>query len=409
MGGSWIAAAMLLGAVHCLIVTAAAVCLHGLAPGRHFSRLALLSMAVVLGMLIFDSRQVALADWVNRFAGWVPPVGWLRYALGLSDSSSLFQNLGSSGVTTLVLGLAPLVYRSSRRNYSLREAIFSLARKLSGSLNPGEPIAPRLAAGFQTAPAEMEAAIKTRAFLSGLDWKQIGPFERLLSLLLSPRERLLVEFTLAGNPGLSRSFRNSILLIIIGGVGVFLLFPGFKADAGMLPFLLVVLLPGTGQWRGFLVVRVGGVAQSAAYAVYPVGFWELARVVLKVSLFRLFLWIPLVLGAVSVLDRTSWLQTAMAESPLLKLIALSIIAQPILTLMQFSPGTNDGNQPVVIVFAAMVAFAFAACIITFFVSTRPQVVLAALLAGTLCSVLCLLVYGRFFNRNQFDLVPTQKE
>jgi hypothetical protein len=89
----------------------------------------------------------------------------------------------------------------------------------------------------------------------------------------------------------------------------------------------------------------------------------------------------------------------------IKLIALNFISQPVLVLLQFSPGTNDTDSPLVVLVTIVVVVALATSGVTFFVATNPAIVLGAFLASASFSTLCLLVYGHLFNRNHFDLVP----
>jgi len=405
LGGFSFGAAIALGSVHCLFATAVAVCLHGLAPGRHFSRLGMVFLLLAIAVLFLGSRQFAIAAWLNRFAAWVPPVGWVQYALGNSPRPGLVPNLWACLAGALVLGLAPMAYRGSRRSYSLREAIFALARRFSQTTDPGEPIRPRLAPGFVRSAAEIKNEVQSREFLAGLRWQGAGLVERAVFLVLSPRERLLAEFTLAANPAWTRDFRSRVLLLVGIVAAVKFFVPGLGGNAFFLTFALIFLLPGASTWRAFLPARGNTGLQTAPYAFYPAGFWELARMVVKVNVFQFLLWLPFALGALWVVGGIAWFQGGPAASVVIKLIALNFISQPVLVLLQFSPGTNDTDSPLVVLVTIVVVVALATSGVTFFVATNPAIVLGAFLASASFSTLCLLVYGHLFNRNHFDLVP----
>jgi hypothetical protein len=159
-----------------------------------------------------------------------------------------------------------------------------------------------------------------------------------------------------------------------------------------------------GTWRGFGAPRGAGL-QSGMYALYPLGFWELMRTVLKVNVANFVLAIPLLLVLVAFLSGNFGLSIGITEWAGLKLVALGLMLQPALAIFCISPRTNDTQKPVVILAALVLILMLLGAGATFIFSNRPLEFLPAGIAVGILSTLVLVLYGRRFNRNGFDLVP----
>ena len=163
-----------------------------------------------------------------------------------------------------------------------------------------------------------------------------------------------------------------------------------------------------GIWPGF---RGASTFEGVipAYAVFPVGYGEISRIMLKANTIRILLWAPLFLLYAIVLA------TRLGESPQygsevgIGVVVLALFLQPVMVMAHFSSGSNDTKQ---INRYTVVLFGF--CFI----------LLVPLIAGTVglfaaeslllksvwafgilaCSSLVWAGYLRLFNRGRIDLL-----
>jgi len=163
-----------------------------------------------------------------------------------------------------------------------------------------------------------------------------------------------------------------------------------------------------GIWPGF---RGASTFEGVipAYAVFPVGYGEISRIMLKANTIRILLWAPLFLLYAIVLA------TRLGKSPQygtevgVGVVVLALFLQPVMVMAHFSSGSNDTKQ---INRYTVVLFGF--CFI----------LLVPLIAGTVglfaaeslllksvwafgilaCSSLVWAGYLRLFNRGRIDLL-----
>jgi hypothetical protein len=395
-----LAGGAVLGLVQCVFVNAAAVCLVAFASPKRVAQLALPFLAAALALIFFGATQTRLLAWLSGLAWYVPPMGWILQSLGFSESNGLLHNLIPPVMAVALLALAPIAFRRARQAYNRSEPI---------ALTDGRtPEMQEFAKRHEQTPGDARAAIQSREFLAGVVWKKTGFIERLASRLLNARQLLVAEFLVAANPRWTRQLWGLVWVFLLFMVAAWFFGPDIRSAAGMMILLSVVfaLVLFAQTWRGFGMPQQGGL-QSPYYALYPIGFWELIGVVMKINILRICFLLPFMMAAAFLSGGTSDLR-ADAVSTGLKIIALLLIGQPLLALAPISPGTNDTRKAtfVAVVFVCLLALLSAA--IVFFMATRLMVLAISGCLGAALSALVLVLYGRWFNRSEFDLVPLEK-
>jgi len=395
-----------LGTVEWFFIVALAVCLVVLGLRKFYYYLALLFMVSAFGLLFFLPNKQAVSEWIAPLAYWLPPVGWLVHAMGISSNRGAAHDLLPAVLSAIVLVIFPIAYNRLRNRHSLNERTLALASRASSVTRAGSLEYPEAAPQFTQPAKEVAAGISSGALQTSLDWKRLGLIERFISRVLSQRERTITDFMLAGNPQWSVGLRGSaiFLLLLFAGSWLFAPLAGSISQIVMLFWVVFLLGAFAGQWRGFTAPRGGGL-QSPFYALYPIGVWELLRLVLKINLLRFLLYLPLVVVAGFLLVGNLIPGSTLTVLTLVKFVLIGLFSQPILVIAQISPGTNDGQKPMVVLAAFGLLIVLVPTAITLIASTTPWVVLVASAVLAAASSGTLLVYGKFFNNNRFDLVP----
>ncbi len=367
-----LATGIALGTVEWFFIVSLALCLVVVGVRKFFYNLALLFIVSALGLLFFFPYKQIVAEWIARAAYWLPPVGWLVHAMGITASRGLVLDLLPALLSAIVLVLFPLAYSRMRRKYSLNERIVALASVVSSSTRPGIVEYPEAAQEF-IQPAKEAAA-------------RINSGELRVSLDCGLRSFAIFLLVLVSGSWLFATVASSISGTLLA-FGAFYFLGAFA-----------------GQWRGFASPRGGGL-QSPFYALYPIGIWELLLLVLKINLLRFLLYLPFIVGAAFfLLERSSlgWSMTLLTSA---KFFLVGLFSQPILAITQISPGTNDGQKPRVVFAALIFLLILVPALITIIASTTFWVLLIACLVFAAASCGALLLYCRLFNNNRFDLVP----
>jgi hypothetical protein len=394
-------AGVALGLIHGVFVGAGALCLYAYGPRRLFLLGGILFIGAAVALLVFGSQSPAICDALTSLAPWVPPLGWTLYALGVTPAHGMIVDLLPCAWSALLLVLAPVTYRFLRDSYSLNEELFAVARRVTlGVDSIGRP---EWAERFAIPPESGASALQTPDFQTGLDWVSLSAIDRGIGKLLTPRERLVAEFLVAGSPLWGKGVRSLAVTVLVGALIWRLFVP--QLEVQVLLFLgIYYLVFNTGLWPGLLAPRGGGI-QSALYAVYPVSFRDVARVLLKVNLARFFLCAPVALGMIVFVLLSNSNSSGLALLASVKFVVLGLVVQPVMVIGLISPQTNDSQKHKVIFLALLFIISMAVSCIIFIMTSSPQVlfisgtILALLAIGTLAS------YGRLFNRSRFDLVP----
>ena len=395
------------GIISWLFIIAMALSLYALGVRKFFFGLGSLFSLSAMGVVFFLPYQQEISTWIARSAYGLPPVGWLVHAMGITPAQGVVHDLVPCVLAAFTLLLSPLAYRRALRQYGLHEGIIAVASRTQATMRNRVVEYPEAAGQFTQTQTEAAAQISAGELQAGLDWKRLGPVERLVSRLLNPRERVITDFLVAGNPRWTAGLRRLgiTLSFLLAGTWLFTSLVSALSGFLLVPVAVLLLAAFAGQWRGFGQPGGGGL-QSPYYALYPLGFWELMRLVLKINLLRFLLYLPLVAtGLILVVGkmRSDWASTIALGS---KVIFLGLIAQPILAIAQISPGTNDGKKPVVILAALAFFILQLASGMTFIAAESPVLLVTSAIVSAMVSCCALLLYGRLYNKNRFDLLPS---
>lgn len=369
---------------------------------------ALLCYVSAIGVLFFGSSLPDLVRWLSGAAYWIPPAGWIHYALGLSLSSGGVSDWVPCLIAGTMLAGYPIARRRLERNYVLNETVFAQAFRSSAT---GEAAALRLkdyGAQFAQAPQDVDASVRARAFLDRLDWRKAGLVEWIVSSALTEREKTLAEFLTAANPRWTKSLRMMVMAGMVLLILAKVFSVQFVSGIGVITFVVVFLLMGGNQsWRGFGPSATVGLPPPL-YAFYPLSFAELHRTMLKIMLVRYLLFLPLLAGAAWLFISTLNLNISQMFLIGLKLFLVGLAAQPMLALLPFSASTNDSDRWRFAIPALIYTLVTVACGAAFVFVPDFLIAGTAGFTGVLLSCSAPWVYGGRFYRNKFDLLPSPR-
>ena len=402
IGASAILAGIGLGLIHWVFIVAASVVLFAFGPNRFFPLLGQLFGAGTVCFAFFGSLQPALSDWLMHMAHWIPPVGWILLGLGVTPTAGFVHDFTPAVIGSFVLCLAPLAYRNVKRHYALTGELFFWRTPIH-------------LGGERASAQQATETIRSRQFLGAFAWPKVGLVERLLSRVLTDREKTIAEFMVAANPRWTKSLRFFLIVWVLMVFGFLLFSSLLRSGNGLfiyLGFYLVYFFYSNlaGGWMGFFCPAGLGL-QSPIFAHYPIGFWELVRTMLKINLGRVLLYLPVmvavVLGISLALGKLGFMISVVQWSAP-KLAFLLFCVQPLLIVVPISPATNDTKE---LRFAVLAVIGFLLLLgsgITFFLVHDWKMLL---ISGTLTAAIPiagLFWYGRMFNQNKIDLVPLAK-
>jgi hypothetical protein len=400
-----IVTAVALGMVEWFFIVAFAVLLTVMGVRRFFYYLCVFFTLSAFGLLYFLPNKQAIAHWISVMAYWVPPVGWLVHAMGITPSRGILLDLLPCVLSAIILMIFPFAYQRVRQQYRLSETIILQGMRMISSPMAGLGEYPEVAARFTEQAADAVTRIKEGELQAGLDWNRLGLIERFVARMLTERERMITDYLVAGNPAWTAALRGFAILLIVLLVGAWLFSSGSVPGGLLAIWAFLVLGTFAGKWRGFAAPQGAGL-QSPFYALYPIDIWELVRLLLKINLLRFLFCLPFILGAGFLLSKLAPGLNITVLS-VMKFLIIGFSSHPFLAIAQISPGTNDGQKARIVFTALVFLIVIVTSVIIILVSTTLAVVsitgliLAALSFGTLS------LYARFYNNNRFDLVPTQ--
>jgi hypothetical protein len=398
-GGGWhaLSGGVVLGAVQWLFIVAMAVCLAAYARPKHIAFPGILFPAASFVFLLGGGGHPGLSAWLSNLAWCVPPTGWIVQGLGISNSGGLLHQIAPVVLSATLLALAPIAFRQARQTFLLSEPRHATDGRTPELIEFGE--------GQTRKADDIRAAIRGRQFLAGFDWQKAGFLERNVSRLFSARERVVAEFLLAANPRWTASFKAVLPFFLLVPLVFLLLGNRWVPHDGGAVWIVAVIVGANllAYPRGFALPPQGGL-QSAYYATYPVGFWELTRVLLKINFAKTIVCVLFLF----VLWASAGGFQFLAFWNGLRLIALALIAQPLLVIAAISPNSNDTQNAEVVVLAVVLSLLMLAAGAVFFFATRWWLVAAAGILAAMVSIFGLLLYGRGFNGSRFDLVPLRR-
>jgi len=397
------------GSLQGLFVVGIATSLLGFGFRNRLPIISMLFYTSGIGVLFFGGRMPEAAAWLSAAAYWIPPAGWIHYALGLSVSHGMGSGWIPSLLAGTVLACYPIARRRLRRGYRLSEALIARAFQFTAT---GEAASLRLAAyGEQFAqPAQdASASVKARAFCDQQDWRKAGVVERIVSSVLTERERTVAEFLTAANPGWTKSFRT---VVVLGGILLIAasVFPmQFVSSAGIITFVAVFVLMGGENriWGGFGPSATVGLPPPF-YVFYPLSFSELHRTVMKIMLVRYLLFLPFLAVSVVLFATTVKLKTELTFLAGLKIVLVGIAAQPILAIIPFSSSTNDSDRFRFAIPALIYALLTVACGTAFVLVQDILTSTSVGVVGAFLSWFAPSIYGKRFNQTKFDLLPSRR-
>ncbi len=385
------------GIAQWVFILAMAVSLVAFVRPHYFTVLALPFQLAALALFAAGQSLSSLCAWLEGVAWCVPPAGWILQSLGISEGGTALHRLLPVLMSGAVLALSPIAFQRVRRAFLASEPAHTSDGRIPELLEFGARLAQR--------PEEARAAIQGRQFLAGLDWQKAGFLESLFSRLFNSREKTVAEFMLAANPGWSFHFRRLWPVVLLAVAAPWLFRHGWLPSAEL-------FLPLLGLFGVSAIIRTapgfslppGDGLRSPYYAHYPIEFWELTRVVLKINIACTLI---LILFIVALYTAAVGFHFPALENAL-KWVTLAAAVQPLLVIAVISPQTNDAQHGGFAWTAAALMLVMLGSGIAFFLAARWWVVALAGVLIAMSSVLALALYGRSFNRSGFDLVPIRK-
>ncbi len=411
LGAGWqsLTAGLLFGGLQGLFNIGIAASLFGLGLRRWLPVTALFLYVSAIGLLFFGTSLPSLVGWLIGAAYWIPPAGWIHYAFGLSFSHGLASDLVPCLIAGTVLAGYPIARRRLQRGYVLSETVFAQAFRLTATGEAGALRLKEYGDAFAQSAQDASASVKAGSFLDRLDWRKAGLAERIVSQVLTEREKTIAEFLTAARPGWTKSLRTMAMFGIVVLIAAKIFSAQILSGFGVMIFVVVFVLMRSGSqaWRGFGPAAPVGLPPPL-YAFYPLSFAELHRVIMKIMLVRLLLFLPLVAGAgyfiMGALSQNSGTILLMGG----KIILAVIAAQPLLAILPFSASSNDSDRFRFAIPALIYGLIMAACGVGFVFVPDPPIAISLGLAGALLCWLAPWLYGHRFNHNKFDLLPSTR-
>ncbi|MBK9137500.1 MAG: hypothetical protein IPM17_01850 [Verrucomicrobia bacterium] len=371
--------------------------LHLAAWVPEWSRLGLVGYALALTVVFAWPKAPGLVEPLVALAPWVPPSGWLNHC---AERVLLHHDAAALALlvpVAAVVAAAPASWRRLRRGYGLAEPQLVTG---AGEEPADAPAAPQ--------PDDAVAALRreiSRPPATGLG--SSGWLEQMVWRWWTRRERLVAEFFLPLSPGWSAVLRR-LAWAFLPALAAVLLF-GHQNQFVIVFGVTLPLVVGApvlgGTWRG-LSKRPAGGQFSPIYALYPIGFWEAFRVMLKANTARVLAAVPFGLALAAA---ASWRLSGSVETGLsvgLKVALLWLGLQPLVATFRFAEVTNDTQRlraGRVFLLVPLIAVLLGAGAALFVAETLVGVGIAWLVAVTSGLVLTA-AYGRGWARGRFDLL-----
>lgn len=244
---------------------------------------ALIGLAI---LALVSSRYVStMADQIWPWLSVFPPV-WINYAFleGVIGNNLTILVLAIPAVC--VIPLFPGLYRSFRETYTPGDVIFGVL--------PSADIVRDMIAESQPVSVTGSGFLERGQLLTHR-WTGVSLMETLCFKWLDRREQDLAAFLTGETLSWSSRWQKAALIAI---ASTLLLTVSVKyawlAVAGYAISTMMAAPVLGGGWRGIEPVQWGPLS-GPLHGNYPVGFWELSRVMLKVNVIRILFWAGVVL------------------------------------------------------------------------------------------------------------------
>jgi len=386
------------------------------------------AVAPIIGLALFFAREYvgpALLATLDRAAphlNVVLPVGWpiSLFQLLLPETSWL--------IATLLLPTVAIIW-TIRHSMSRLQSTYEFHEIVVGEapdLVPEEAAAQAAISEtsstdqpFHIGVTAIEDIIRARHFMAAPQWRERGWFEEVLWRWLTVREKTLAEFVFPDGfiitnawKGIAKTFVITMLLALVAayvfpmarnwmlGIGLFI--TGFQALGRMLD-----------AGRAFQAILCSGV-NIPMYAVYPIGYRELGRLLMKYATVQAPALLAFTVFA-------SVLTAAVIKQPVVmgaiigcKLAILVVGARAFALALSFSSNTNDTSGFHFHVFALIGLIVFGGILFLLLAGAGlawPTQWIAWLfcLAAVAQSYAFFRIYGWFYNRTRFDLMAFPRQ
>lgn len=354
--GEWVAAG-LAGIGHQVVAFALGTIWLAYFPRVHFNPR--IGFGVFCGMLalLFGSR--ALADPLAPAVEWlllVLPTGWVAGAWMAWHETQAVPPVVYASLAAAAIGWMPLAYARIRETFAIREVEFHgthfvTAVGMAGErpwdvpidsdeeLWPKVPCEERVEQLAFTSPEVVRNGLETVEGYSG------GPLVRL-AFGRFDRRQLVIARLLMGEVASELEWERQYLKgarWLIGIMAVVCLLPDQMLRTWMAfgPVALVTLIATPalgGLWLG-----IAGPGESLGVKTLPIGYREMARVMLRINRVRVLAWLPLALAGCAV---AGWKLGIGSEAGLViggKAAILVLALQPAAVMVQIHQGTKDGG------------------------------------------------------------------
>jgi len=302
------------------MVLTAAVAAAGPAVIRHWLVVNFLRLIGVIILIAPSAMPSIFAD-IPWQALLLSPTGWPAHALGNLHKHGYKAELTFAFVPLFFLPLLPWAIRRVTAGFRSREIALSAGGTVETETGKVQPATGSVIS--QSAPGaaplvlpedggdpddeldhadrdvtaeelqQIEAALRERGGVEHLRWADLGVVERIIGAWLTPRERAVVDVLEGGAPKWTRA-----LLIAIPSAFAAVFAAFYIPVLGFFLALIITLLGagsvfvGIAGWPGLRWLPSGG-KFSPFFAVYPLGFSEMSRVMIVVNLVRCGLHLPL--------------------------------------------------------------------------------------------------------------------
>lgn len=246
--------------------------------------------------------------------------------------------------------------------------------------------------------------IRRGEFLQEANWRRAGWLEGFTARWFTLRERTAAEFLFAGMPGWTRVLKSVLITGLLCALAWYFV-PGVFQRAWFLVLVIMITFLARKnpdlRWPGARTRTVSG-SSIAMHFLYPIGFWKVTAINLKIRLVHLGLLLVIlgVSGAALFFLKDRRLNPDTAYYCGLTLImVLSLV--PLAPIFQLSEGTNDGSRWRVVMLSLLAIGLFSGLTITMFAVGGAWGYLAGI-GLLLTSYGSLVVYGHAYNHGWFD-------
>ena len=346
------------------------------------------------------------------------PAGWVNHAHALllaGDNAGFIWLLPSIVSCAVGFFLLPQL-RSSYRIQPLEDMVLPVGGNVNASDGRVEDGKDSQVVDRSSFVSDAAIARVKQQLLASYDWTRQGWLERISSAWLNHNEKVLTEFLMGGRVGKwSAAWMKGLYIALAGGaIWVFIpelpLWFGVAVIAGSAMFCAPVL---GGKWLGFYPIRLGMKASFVA-ALYPVDYWNVSKVILKVNITRLLAWSIMALPIVTLLAIRFGLTLQQAEFFGIRMLLLILMIQFPIIVGLHSSGTNDTRTftlraATLTIGAAIYVIGILVVFAAFCAPDAPRAWAMAATGLVPCSILVWWLYGFFYSRGRVDLIHDPKE